>query len=118
MIPAVSQPAVPPPTITMLLMLCIAPDYQKNGGAGMAPPRGRGSEAVAGTGEIAPAIIEHVEQLVVEAPMRALLVVVDVLDFAKHAEMLVDVIARRQIELEARIDEGRLGTELAGVLVL
>ena len=50
--------------------------------------------------------------------MGALLVVVDVLDLAKHAEVLVDVIARRQVELEARIDEGRFGTELSGILVL
>src|SRR3546814_1768333 len=67
---------------------------------------------------VATPIVEHVEQLVRETPVRALLVVVEVQRFGKDAEIVVDIVARAQIDLEARVDECRLGTERSRILIL
>ena len=81
------------------------------------PVRGT-SETVARAQREAATIVEHIEQLVLEPAVRALLVVIDVQHLAEHAHMVGDVPAGAEVDLEAGVDERRLCSERAGILVL
>src|SRR4051812_44503247 len=64
------------------------------------------------------AVRESVEQLVVIPAVRAQRFVREVERLEVHVEFLGDLITRRQVDLQARIDEGRFGPERGIVLVL
>ncbi len=122
MTPAVSQPAVPPPTIDDVLdRLSSMASQQKTGVAREGNP-GQGEdslEAVAhAAGEAAP-IGKDVEQHVVVATVRALDVsLVRLSASAKMLTALGHVVARAEVDLRALVHEGRLGPERTGVLHL
>src|SRR6187549_2027010 len=75
-------------------------------------------QPVAGTDRVTATVREDIQHLVVEAAVRAQRFVRDVERLEVHVELLGDVVARGYVDLQARVHEGRLGTELGIVLVL
>src|SRR5690348_14337791 len=91
MMPAVSQPAVPPPTMTSALTGCMMP-----------------SEVQACSHcECAP-VIDDVQDLLGETPPRNVLSVVEVQRLEEHIDVLVDVVAGGEVYRLGRLEERRL----------
>src|SRR5205809_203451 len=77
-----------------------------------------GLEADAASQRVASAIRVGIEQLVVEATVRALRLVRDVQRLEVHVDLLGDLIARGEVDLQARINERGLGAKRRVVLTL
>src|SRR5690606_10980182 len=82
------------------------------------PRQGRKLETISGARRKAPAVAEHIEQHVLVAPMGALHLVRDVERLGENGEILHDVVAGAEIDLQALVDESRLRPEGTGVLYL
>src|SRR3546814_14257223 len=66
----------------------------------------------------APPVGEHVEQLVAVPSVRALDLIGQVQRLEEHVDLLGELIARAEVDLQVRVLEGRLGAERAGILIL
>src|SRR5690606_4160660 len=129
MMPAVSHPAVPPPTMMTFLIRCTAQTRQEERGMsarGQADIPGgpslfarlASSEAETHARRVAATEREHVEQLIVVAPVCAHGVVRDVECFEEHVQLIGDLVARADVDLQPLVHERRLRTEGREVLRL
>src|SRR5262249_31319792 len=63
-------------------------------------------------------IIDHVQQLVAEAAGGVVLGVGEVQCLEEYPQVVVEVVARAEVDFRRRLEEGRLGAELRAVLLL
>src|SRR5690348_10995569 len=100
MIPAVSHPAVPPPTMTTALTGCVTLEFCTHSYRERA------------------AIVHHVQGLVREPSTGVIDVVVEVERLEEHVEVVVDVVLAAEVHFSVGCEVGRLVGERTAVLLL
>src|SRR5688500_11276301 len=116
--PAVSHPAVPPPTITILCTGRTICSPKQIGDVDEMSTSPLALHPEARPQRVTPAVCEYVEHLIVEATVRAQRLVRDIQCLEEQVELLRELITGADVDLQARVHERRLGTKRRVVLVL
>src|SRR5690242_9086754 len=121
MTPAASHPAVPPPTTTTdwigWSMASMLARKQRGRDSSSRPLRFRPadypSHPEVEPQRVPPSEVDHIEHLLLEAPVRAERLVREVQGLEVHIEVREESVARAEVDGRARVDERRLRAEAA-----
>src|SRR6185312_16850633 len=93
MIPAVSQPAVPPPTMTTARTACMTGSEMQAG------PHGKGAS-----------VVDDIQNLILEPSSGDVLSIVEVQRLEEHVDVPVDIVAGGEVHRLRCLEERRLGS--------